>query len=151
MGIILPFIGQRIPHRPLTPEERDKYKDLILDTYDEFTEKVATGRGMTQDEVHEVGQGRIWSGSRGKEIGLVDEIGGMCRALEIARDAAGIPADKDVHIVELPGKGFINPAMFRISPFGVQEQEYELQYMRMILEAKGRPVVLTPPELIPEF
>lgn len=76
--------------RPLSPEEWEVFKHLNRDIYRLFVQKVADGRGKTWDEVHEIAQGRVWTGKRAKEIGLVDSLGGLQTALELAKEKAGI-------------------------------------------------------------
>ena len=68
----------------------DEWLDLV---YDDFTDKVARGRAMTREAVHEVARGRVWTGADAAERGLVDELGGLRRAVEIARERAGLPPD----------------------------------------------------------
>jgi protease-4 len=63
-------------------------------------DKVAEGRGMTREEVHEIGKGRIWTGKQAKDRGLVDELGGLNKAVEKLKDLAKI--DKDVEVVLYP-------------------------------------------------
>ncbi len=64
--------------------------------YDQFLDLVAEGRGMTRERVHEIAQGRVWSGTRGKELGLVDEIGDLDRAIALARAKAELGDDAPV-------------------------------------------------------
>lgn len=86
-----------------TPDERAKFEEWIKTTYyNDFVPKVARGRGKDPEYVDSVGQGRVWTGSQGKEKGLVDEFGGLDRAIAIAKQLANIPADKEVHRVILP-------------------------------------------------
>jgi protease-4 len=86
-----------------TPEERTKFEDLIKHTYyDDFVPKVAKGRNKTPEYIDSVAQGRVWTGAQGKDRGLVDEFGGLDRAVEVAKDLAKIPKDKGVHRVILP-------------------------------------------------
>jgi protease-4 len=61
--------------------------------YADFVTKVAQARGMTYDQVHELARGRVWTGADAHERRLVDELGGLRRAAELARDRAGLPAD----------------------------------------------------------
>ncbi|MGO9340947.1 MAG: signal peptide peptidase SppA [Acidimicrobiales bacterium] len=68
----------------------DEWLDLV---YDDFTEKVARGRAMSRETVHEVARGRVWTGADAAERGLVDELGGLSRAVEIARERAGLAPD----------------------------------------------------------
>jgi protease-4 len=84
-------------------EERAKFQDWIKTTYyNDFVPKVAKGRGKDAAYIDSVGQGRVWTGSQGQERGLVDEFGGLDRAVEVAKDLAKIPKDKGVHRVILP-------------------------------------------------
>ncbi len=64
--------------------------------------KVAKGRNKDAQYVDSVGQGRVWTGAQAKERGLVDEFGGLDRAIEVAKQLAKIPADKGVERVILP-------------------------------------------------
>ncbi len=70
--------------------------------YDEFVPRVARGRGRDPEYIDSIGQGRVWTGAQAKEKGLVDEIGGLDKAVEVARQLANIPADKGVRRVILP-------------------------------------------------
>jgi len=83
--------------------ERAKFEDWIKTTYySDFVPKVAKGRNKDAAFVDSVGQGRVWTGYQGKERGLVDEFGGLDRAVEVAKELANIPKDKGVHRVILP-------------------------------------------------
>lgn len=86
-----------------TESERAKMEQQTQNIYyTDFVPKVAKGRNMTTEQVDEIGQGRVWTGTQGKEKGLVDEFGGMEKAIEIAKDLAEIPADKEVTRVAYP-------------------------------------------------
>jgi protease-4 len=84
--------------RPWSQDQAAQFQDLMQRTYDLFVDQVASGRGMTRDEVDAVARGRIWSGERAKEVGLVDELGGLHRALALAREAAEIDPEEDVYL-----------------------------------------------------
>jgi protease-4 len=64
--------------------------------YREFVQKVADGRGMGYDAVHAIARGRIWSGADAAGNGLVDELGGVRDAADVARQRAGLPGDAPV-------------------------------------------------------
>lgn len=70
--------------------------------YWQFVDKAAQGRNKTRDELHAVAQGRVWVGSDALARGLVDEIGGLRRALQVARELAQIPAGDKLEIIESP-------------------------------------------------
>jgi protease-4 len=86
-----------------SPEERAKFEAQIKNTYyNDFVPKVAKGRGKDPEYIDSIGQGRVWMGSQAKTNGLVDEFGGLDKAVEIAKQLANIPADKSVQRVILP-------------------------------------------------
>jgi len=70
----------------------------MQDTYDVFVGRVAEGRGMERDAVHEVAQGRVWTGVDAKARGLVDEVGGLDEALAYAHEKAGVDPSKGLEI-----------------------------------------------------
>ncbi len=84
-------------------DERAKFEEWIKNTYyQDFIPKVAKGRKKDAQAVDSVGQGRVWTGSQAKERGLVDEFGGLDRAVDVAKELAKIPADKGVERVIFP-------------------------------------------------
>jgi protease-4 len=86
-----------------SPEERAKFEEWIKTTYyDDFVPKVAKGRNKNPEFIDSVGQGRVWTGAQAKERGLVDEFGGLEKAVEVAKQLANIPADKGVRRVIFP-------------------------------------------------
>ena len=85
-----------------TPAQRAYIEKSIQQMYDEFKKGVAKGRNMPVEAVDKIGKGRVWSGAQAKEIGLVDELGGLDRAVEVAKRLAHIPASAQVRIVRLP-------------------------------------------------
>jgi protease-4 len=85
-----------------SPAQRAYIERSIRQTYQEFTAGVAAGRNLAIKKVDEIGQGRVWSGTQAKEIGLVDELGGLDRAVEVAKKLAHIPATQSVRIVRFP-------------------------------------------------
>ena len=84
------FSDMGIPVRPMTESEKALMQAYVERGYDLFLTRVSEGRGMTKEAVDQVGQGRVWTGVRAKELGLVDELGGLDRALEIAVARAGV-------------------------------------------------------------
>jgi protease-4 len=89
-------------YRDWSDEEIRLVRSHMEHLYRAFLAKAAEGRRKTEDEIHEVARGRIWTGRQAKERGLVDELGGLARALAIAKEKAGIAADRDVSIVRYP-------------------------------------------------
>lgn len=85
--------------RALSSNERLRFQKGVDDIYDLFLSRVATGRNMTKENVHQLAQGRIWTGNQALKIGLIDRIGGIDKAIEIAEKMAGLSNAK---VVELP-------------------------------------------------
>jgi protease IV len=84
-------------------EERAKFEEWIKTTYyQDFVPKVAKGRHKDAQYIDSIAQGRVWTGGQAKERGLVDEFGGLDKAIEVAKQLAKIPADKGVERVILP-------------------------------------------------
>jgi len=80
------------PRVGFTDAERERMTQWLDEVYDDFVGKVSEGRRMTREQVHEVARGRVWTGADGARRGLVDELGGLRRAVDIARDRARLPA-----------------------------------------------------------
>jgi protease-4 len=159
-GIRLLLAGPMLPKRNLTEYERGRMEKEIKIFYEEFVEKVADGRKMTPEEVHKLAEGHVYSGTRGKELGLVDEIGGLSAAIGAARLAAGIPDDEVVEIIEYPKLPVFN-MKFSQGPIGMlgifvedegggENEEFllhpEWTYLRAIVNNPGAPLYMLPPE-----
>jgi len=84
------------PFRPWTAEERRLMKKQILWIYDQFLTKVAEGRKRTKEEIDKIGKGRVWTGSQAQSIGLVDDLGGLSKAIDAAKELAGIAKEENV-------------------------------------------------------
>ncbi len=102
-------------YRRWEPAEREKVRALNRLFYEDFVNKAAEGRKTSYEEIHEVAQGRVWTGVEAHERGLVDRLGGMDVAVEAAKLAAGIEADADVDLVILPKPKSFLDALFERS------------------------------------
>src|SRR6185295_476273 len=108
------------PVRAFSPEERARVEEQMQATYDTFVEKAASGRNTTPERIDAIGQGRVWTGKQARQIGLVDELGGLDRAIAIAKQRAKIAADAEVEVVVYPPrKSFYDIVR---NPFGGSEQ-----------------------------
>ncbi len=85
-----------------TPQQWQRITVWLDHVYADFTQKVAEGRGLTQEQVHAVAKGRIWTGEDAKGIGLVDELGGFPVALRLAKQAAEIEEGVPVQVKLFP-------------------------------------------------
>lgn len=106
------------PFRPLDPTERDLMQRSVEETYSTFLSRVSMGRKLTTDAVDSIGQGRVWSGIDALQIGLVDELGGLNRAIELAAERAGIVDN------------------YRISTYPKYEDDFFGQFMSGMFDAK---------------
>ena len=81
------------PHRRMSDRERDLIKDLIGEIQGQFVEAVAKGRNLPVEKVREIADGRILSGARCKELGLVDVLGNFQDAVDLAKEMSGIEGE----------------------------------------------------------
>lgn len=88
--------------RPLTDEEAATFERLVEDIYRIFVDRVSQGRGMSEPAVDEVAQGRVWTGAAAAERNLVDRLGGLDTALEVAKRAGGIDPEARVRLHVYP-------------------------------------------------
>ena len=116
----VPNLGVGLPHRALDEAELGMVKQYILEAYDGFVSRVAKGRGMSEDAVREVAQGRVWMGGDAIERGLCDRFGGLSAALDLARERAGLAPDDEVTYTEYPPRELINlSGLLGGSPLGL--------------------------------
>jgi protease-4 len=105
------FAEMYSPVRAFTPEERAKVEQQMQATYEAFVEKAAAGRQMTPERIDAVAQGRVWTGKQAKELGLVDELGGLQRAIALAKSRAQIDEGSEVELVIYPERKSIYELM----------------------------------------
>ena len=85
-----PYADMYLPSQPLEPNERRLIGQYIDDTYSTFLQRVAEGRAMDTSAVHDIAQGRVWSGEDAQRVGLVDTLGTLREAVAIAGKTAGL-------------------------------------------------------------
>jgi protease-4 len=90
------------PERPFNASEIERVETQLRAFYTEFVRKVADSRHTTTEQIEAVAQGRVWTGQQAKANGLVDELGGLDRAIAIAKERAKLPADSSVEVVTYP-------------------------------------------------
>ncbi|XP_074372492.1 serine protease SPPA, chloroplastic-like isoform X4 [Apium graveolens] len=116
--------------RPFRPDEAEFFARTAQNAYKRFRDKAAHSRSMTVDKMEEVAQGRVWTGNDAASRGLVDAIGGLSRAVAIAKQKAKIPQDRQVTLVELSRPSLSLPDILSgigSSVIGVDETLRELQ------------------------
>ena len=92
------------PTRPFTEQERAKAQKYINNGYELFTKRCADGRNIKQDSIKSIGEGRVWTGVHAKQIGLVDELGGLDKAIEKAKKLAKLD---EASVINYPAKSNI--------------------------------------------
>jgi protease-4 len=140
------------PDRRFTAEERRKIEESMQLVYDQFIERTAAARHMPPEKVDEVAQGRVWTGEQAKQIGLVDELGGLYKAIDLAKQRARIAADDEVQLVVYPPRrSFFEVLADEIqSPIGRLQTMNASEALLQILgprERKALAAVLAPSRL----
>lgn len=152
-GIGLPFGGLSLPHRDLTSEERAGVMQRIDGWYDEFVRQAAEARNLPEAEMRRLAAGRIYSGSQAQELGLIDELGSLSDAIDLARQQAGLSGDDKVLLVERP-KGSLSSWNDLLYMIDAEDRAsvlftsglYRQQYLKYLVEQRGQPLVLLPYE-----
>lgn len=111
-------------YQPLSDAARKKLRDGIDDNYRTFVQKVADARKRKFEEIEPLAQGRVWLGSQAKARGLVDELGGIDRAIELARRKAQIPDTQRVNLVVYPPKRSIVERLLSKSKVSALESRF---------------------------
>ncbi|HEU4937364.1 MAG TPA: signal peptide peptidase SppA [Vicinamibacterales bacterium] len=130
------------PVRAFTTEERAKIQEQMQATYDAFVEKAAAGRNTTPERIDAIGQGRVWTGAQGKQLGLVDELGGLERALAVAKQRAKLAPDSEVEIVVYPGKKSFYDIVR--DPFGASDRATALAFLLGIRDPRPLQTLTAP-------
>ncbi len=175
--VSIPLLGN-IPRRPMNEDELGRMRELIMGMYEDFTARVASGRGLDQARVDSVAQGRVWMGQDALARGLCDRVGGLSDAVRRARALAGIPEGRPVELVEYPRRPLVRmpsvlprvPSLFGLEkllehpaaqPATVTDEPetpagpldglplLQREFLRAVAAAPGQPLVLTDPDLLP--
>jgi protease-4 len=99
-------------YRPLNETERQKVREGIFTHYHAFVQKVASARRRKYEEIEPLAQGRVWLGNHAKERGLVDELGGLDRAIDLVKERAKIPRAEKVTVLTYPPRRSIFEVVF---------------------------------------
>ncbi len=103
-------------YQTFTDAQRALIRGQMEAFYRDFLRKAAAGRKTTDAEIDAVGQGRVWTGAQARDRKLVDELGGLDRAVEIAKDKAGIPQGRGVRIEVYPRPKGLLDSIFSTEP-----------------------------------
>lgn len=96
------YAGAYSPDEPFNQSQKAAYRGQLEDIYEDFTTRVAEGREIPLERVKEIAKGRVWTGAQAKDIGLVDELGGIMKAIEVAKELAEIDADAKINLKKYP-------------------------------------------------
>jgi protease-4 len=140
------------PDRRFTAEERAKIQESMQLVYDQFIERTAAARQMAPEKVDEIAQGRVWTGEQARQLGLVDELGGLYKAIDLAKQRARIPAEEEVEIaVYPPHRSFYEVLAEELSsPVGRMKARYTSDALLEMLgprERRALAAVLAPSRL----
>ncbi len=94
------------PHREMSERDKELILELITDIQDQFVEAVAEGRNLAVEEVREIADGRVFSGAKAKELGLVDVLGNFQDAVDLAKKEAGIKGEATLVYPKRVGPSF---------------------------------------------
>ena len=112
--------------KPLSDEERAKVRTEIEAFYASFVQRVADGRKRPYDQIEPLAQGRVWLGSQAKQNGLIDEIGGLDRAVALVKERAKIGASDKITLVSYPPRRSLFDLLTN-NKSGDSEMESQLQ------------------------
>ncbi len=96
------------------PDEREILQSVVDDSYDQFVEVIVEGRGIPEERVRDIGDGRIYTGSQAQDLGLVDELGNLDDAISSAEELANVNDALVVRYTEPPG--FLEGLQARVAP-----------------------------------
>jgi protease-4 len=99
-------------YKPMDPIEEAKFREMVDTAYRTFVTRVATGRRRKFEEIEPLAQGRVWLGAQAKQNGLVDELGGLDRAVEMIREKAKLSATEPIALVPYPPKRSLFDVLF---------------------------------------
>lgn len=101
-----------IINRPFNPEEQALIQNMVNEGYELFTKRCADGRNIPIEELKKIAEGRVWTGAMAKELNLVDELGGLDKAIAIAADTANV---ENYTILSYPAKEDIFTSLLNIN------------------------------------
>ena len=147
------------PFRPFTPAERTRIEEQMQSIYDLFLSRVAEGRKQPAARIDPIAQGRVWTGRQAREHGLVDELGGLDRALQIAKEQARLDPRQEVDLLIYPPRRSIYDIL--ANPFGTaattgldlvlgrrQTEAVETAISRLGRFRRGEPLAIMPNILV---
>lgn len=149
----LPLINIGVPVRNVNEEEKNSIEMMIKESYSDFVKRVSDARKKSYEEIDEIAQGRVWSGLDAKRIGIIDELGGLSKAIEIAKDLAGIKYNEEVKFVQFPKPPLFDLSNLLPSFSLIKTSEYDrfLEIVKLRVKNNGIPMPIMSGYLMDEF
>lgn len=144
-GFTLPLLQLSLPDRDFTAEELQIVESRIKTLYIDFVNRVAAGRNKNKEEIENIAKGRVWSGRDALKIGLVDMIGGLFDAIEVARIKAGLTLD-EYEITEYPDRQLLNINYFLpdLLPIKIENESAIIEDLKLRINHNGIPMLMMP-------
>lgn len=114
---------------PLNDDERRKLTSEVDNFYKGFVTRVAQSRKRSFDQIEPLAQGRVWTGAQARQNGLVDDLGGLDRAIDLVKQKAHIAASERVTLVPFPGRRSVFEILFNRSE---DSNDVELKIKKLI-------------------
>jgi len=138
------FVGVFSGDEPFTQAQKAAYTEQMGHIYEDFTGKVADGRGIDLDVVLDIAKGRVWTGEQAKPLGLVDELGGLMTAINLAKEAIELESDDKVRLKQYPTPKTPQEQVLEMLGASVQSQQdlaafkalLDSPEMKMLIEAR---------------
>ena len=125
------YAGVFSPDTAFSDYQREAYRGQLEDIYEDFTSRVAKGRNMPLERVKEIAKGRVWTGEQAKELGLVDELGGIAKAISVAKELADIDEDTSVRLKRFPRTPSTSEQLEQLFS-GVSQMQTDISTLREI-------------------
>ena len=153
-GIPLPILNMPLLNREFTEQEEKIISNMMTNTYERFINKIADARGKEYDDVEAISRGRVWLGKDAIEIGLIDTLGSLKTAINIAVEKAGIDIEEGYDIVEYPDQELFSfsglIAFFVSRMIEVESPEVTkdplVQYLHFLNKHNSEPLLVLPME-----
>ncbi|WP_017726571.1 signal peptide peptidase SppA [Halalkalibacterium ligniniphilum] len=131
-----PYKDIMSPTREMTEEERDILQSIIDESYDEFVRVIEEGRGLSEERVRQLADGRIYTGSQAQEVGLVDELGSLENAIQLMKEELGA----DYSVIQLESQtGFYD--IFSMTVQRLLGPSHELLGIEQLLTHRNSPTL----------
>ncbi len=149
-GLVVPLLNMPIMDRKFTEKEEDIIKNVMTSLYDDFVEKVANARGQDFEDIDAIARGRVWTGYDALKIGLVDTLGGLQTAINIALEKSGIGIGEEYQIVEYPKPGLFDFSGLLSGLIGTKTHEIKedplIKHLKFRLKHNTEPMLILPLE-----